>query len=109
MDSFKKVTIRTVAMAPQTEIFAGNKLILVTAAGIITGTLTDKNSEKPGDIAVSAMLDMIAEVNENEPEGNDGSLLLSDVTVINGNVRYNLPNLIVFYDQIIGATLGSSI
>lgn len=53
------------------------------------------------------MLDTIAEKYEADIEGNDGYMLLSDVTVINGNTRTNFEHMIVFYDQIIGVTLGT--
>ena len=83
MNSLKKMVICTLAMAPQTDMFANNQVILTTAAGVIAGTMVE------------------------EIEGNDGYMLLSDVTVINGNTRTNFEHMIVFYDQIIGMTLGT--
>jgi len=107
MDSLKKMIIRTLAVAPQTDMFANNQVILTTAAGVIAGKVVEENSEKQGDMIFSTMLDTIAEKYEADIEGNDGYMLLSNVTVINGNARTNLKNLIVFYDQIIGVTLGT--
>lgn len=108
MDSLKKMIIRTLAMAPQTDMFANNQVILTTAAGVITGKIVEENSEKQGDMIFSTILDTIMEKYEADIEGNDGYMLLSDVTVINGNARTTLKNLIVFYDQIIGVTLGTN-
>lgn len=107
MESLKKRVIRTMAAAPQTDLLKDNQVILTTAAGLIAGKMTEEDSQAHGDIVLSVMLEKITESYENEIEGNDGYLLLSDVTVINGNVRTNLPNMIVFYDQIIGVTLGT--
>ena len=107
MDSLKKMVIYTLAMAPQTDMFANNQVILTTPAGIIAGKIVEENSEKQSDMIFSTMLDTITEKYEADIEGNDGYMLLSDVTVINGNARTNFKNMIVFYDQIIGMTLGT--
>ena len=107
MDSLKKTIIRTLAMAPQIDMLTNNQVILTTAAGVIAGKIVEENSEKQGDMIYSKVLDAITEKYEADIEGNDGYMLLSDVTVINGNARTNLKNLIVFYDQIIGVTLGT--
>lgn len=107
MDSLKKTIIRTLAMAPQIDMLTNNQVILTTAAGVIAGTMVEENSEKQGDVIFSTMLKTIKEKYEADIEGNDGYMLLSDVTVINGNTRTNFEHMIVFYDQIIGVTLGT--
>lgn len=55
----------------------------------------------------TTMLDEISKNYKADIEGDDGYMLLSDVTVINGNTRTNFEHMIVFYDQIIGVTLGT--
>ena len=107
MDSLKKMIIRTLAVAPQTDMFANNQVVLTTAAGVIAGKIVEENSEKQGDLIFSTMLETIKEKYEADIEGNDGYMLLSDVTVINGNTRTSFEHMIVFYDQIIGMTLGT--
>lgn len=107
MDSLKKMIIRTLAVAPQTDMFSNNQVILTTAAGVIAGKIVEENSEKQSDMVFTTMLDEISKNYKADIEGDDGYMLLSDVTVINGNARTNLKNLIVFYDQIIGVTLGT--
>lgn len=125
--SLKKQIVDEVYAFMATEAFQGNYLILLTAAGTIlgkpvleteaqyedleNGMLNDKN-------AVALTFEMIDEskrqykkyVPDNSPlSGNDGYILLKDVTVrANDGVRLNFSTMIVFYDQIIGVTFGNT-
>lgn len=111
MESVKKKIVRTLAAITQTLPKTGDmfgdyqfQIVLTTAAGIIIGTVVEEKSEDIFGEVLFGVLDAITEKNEANTEGNDGFMLLSDVTIINGETRTKLNNLIVFYDQIIGAT-----
>lgn len=39
-------------------------------------------------------------------DGNDGYIALKNVTINNGKNPFNIPFLCVFYDQIIGVSIG---
>lgn len=113
MRTLKKQIILGLAKAPDLDALKGNTLILVTPLGVISGSLCDENSvgkDVAGEAFLLALTKKLAEgFGKENIEGNDGYLLLSDVKVqTGGNVTYNLPHLVVFYDQIIGVTLGGN-
>ena len=113
MRTLKKQIILGLATAPNMEALKDNKLILVTPIGVISGRLCDENNAGKGvagETFLSALTEKLAEgFGKENIEGNDGYLLLSDVKVqTGGNATYNLPHLVVFFDQIIGATLSGN-
>lgn len=121
--SLKKALILGMATAPTIETFQNNSLILLTAAGTISGTMlqnedlktladTDPNSAAAIAVATIARGSQKAfkkqEGSEHDVTGNDGYLILKDVTVTNfSGVTTRMGALVVFFDQIIGATLGT--
>ena len=112
MRTLKKTIIRGLAVATGLEALRNNKLVLVTPIGVISGYLCDEDNlgqDATGEVLLSTITEKLTtDFGEDNIEGNDGYLLLSDVKVQTGaNMTYNLPNLIVFYDQIIGVTLGN--
>lgn len=112
MNSLKKNIIKGLAFATDTEPLKGNKLILITPLGLVSGVLCDSDGTNPdpaGAQFLTILTEKIAEGYEaKDVQGNDGYLMLSNVTIKSGgNVSYNCNNLIVFYDQIIGVTLGN--
>jgi len=112
VETLKKQIVRTIAAAMQAEGMEQNKVIILTAGGLIAGTVySEENFSKtdlshclvPG-LAEAAVKDYDTSI----LDGNDGYLPLSDVTIKNGpNNSMKVPSLIVFYDQIIGITLGN--
>lgn len=91
-------------------------LILVTSAGVISGLPVTEHEEK-GTIT-SNLLDFIGTVIKEHKESNniedyklaeglDGFFSLKDVTIRSGNSTYTLPFLTVFYDQIVGVSVGN--
>ena len=112
MRTLKKTIIMGLATATELEALRDNKLILVTPFGVVSGYACDKenvNQDEVGASLLTALTEkMVDDFGKENIDGNDGYLILSDVTIrAAGNMTYNIPNLIVFYDQIIGATIGN--
>lgn len=94
-------------------------IIFVTSTGLISGipvayTGEDKeHSDYFDDIAklnhkISSEFKKKNSIPEGEfLDGNDGVLLLKDVTIKSGSATFNLPFLQLFFDQILGVTLGN--
>lgn len=118
--SMKKNVITTFAdVSAQVE----NNLILMTPMGIICGKISEAEvptAEELNEIrgyatieegaAITATILSAARNNYGETPvvGNDGYLALTDVTVKSPiGQTFKIGNLVVFYDQIIGITLGS--
>lgn len=96
------------------------RLLLVTAAGVISGV--------PAELPIDAEYDDLADGqvlckyfhdtvkkyrtyhgvpdSESAP-GNDGAITLQDVVITNALGTIDIPFLVVFYDQIIGVSLGN--
>lgn len=121
--SLKKSVILGMANATTVDMLNGNSVILMTAAGMISGTLveksdlesfdqTDKDSLTAFTVATLAQKSKEAFDKQSDSElnvtGNDGYIVLKDVHVTNlsGQTMF-LGALTVFFDQIIGITLGS--
>ena len=115
----KKTIIEKMYALLLTDEFKGNKLVISTANGIITGVpeqyLSEYNKTKSPEILAEAILYRVIErvtdeyreqygLQDSCPQ-NDGFIFLKDVTIASGNSITDLTNLIVFYDQIIGITL----
>jgi hypothetical protein len=92
----------------------------LTPSGIISGRLLKRsNGEKPTDgkdliaEAVESFSKKYKEVYniENFVPGNDGFVILEDVTIrqIGSDSIFKLEQLTVFYDQIVGISLGKVI
>lgn len=106
--SLKKGLITDFTIATTLKGFADNSVILVTPAGIITGKPCIEPNAPESDAGLS-LIAQIADgsVNEKEPTSpNDGFVLLQDVELQSNGQKYNFVALAVFYDQIIGVSLG---
>lgn len=111
--TLKKTIILGLAAATKVETLKNNKLLLVTPFGLVSGYLCDEENVNPVDAGAVLLNSLTKKLTEDfgkeNIDGNDGYLILSDVAIrTSENVTFNCPNLIVFYDQIIGATLGST-
>lgn len=115
--SLKKNVIVSFASSLSTAGLEKNNIILTTSAGLISGrplppeTDFDKAGQDDRPMSadeIYAMLLRIADENfDGDVEGNDGYLMLTDAKIRNQNTTYNLGSVVVFYDQIIGVSLGS--
>lgn len=112
MNSLKKQIIQTIAGATMVEGLTGNSVIVLTAAGVISGRLamTDPSDQisQPQDIIPALVKNVVADNNPETVSGNDGFLVLEHASVRNVSGQCtNVDSLVLFYDQIIGITLGS--
>ena len=99
----------------------GNKLLLLTPAGLISGDYSPHTEQKTNgtDIAQNDIPIMmqhalisqaIKQVEEDETErvfDETCAIILTDVTITNGNTNTKMPTLLVFADQIIGVSFGN--
>lgn len=115
MDSLKKNTILSFSRIPSIKGMENNDVILITAAGAISGTLikeTYADNDIEGILNTAATNSAIGYrkergIADNVPlDGNDGFITLKDVTIRNGNTVLRQPFLCVFFDQIIGVSIG---
>lgn len=104
MDDLKKKIVA--AMACASGIREQDRIKLVTQAGVIDGKVVREFGENLSDNGKinARILDKVVDAS-----GDDSSMLdfvfLSDVTVLNGNTKFSIENLIVFTDEIIGVCL----
>lgn len=116
MDSFKKNLIFTFQALPNVEGLENNRLIIFTAAGTFLGTPVYKETEKDNEsvkimnsFVYGAAEDYRKENNlpADQPlDGDDGCIILSDVTLITGGSQYSIPVATIFFDQVIGISWG---
>ena len=121
--SHKKSVIQGMANATTVDMFKENSVILLTAAGMISGKLIEKSDLESFDqtdksalstFTVSTITQKSKEEFDKQSDselnvtGNDGYIILKDVHVTNvsGQTMF-FSALTVFFDQIIGVTLGS--
>lgn len=106
----------SVALASSTKVegMTKNQLIVITGAGTIIGRLASED-----DTEAQKLLPNLANLltedykkefldsSEDLPD-NDGFLVLVDAQLLtSANNTVNFPSIIVFFDQIIGITVGS--
>ncbi len=112
--SLKKSLIQALLSLSADEEMGNHQLILTTAAGNICGNPVLQNIQND-DSNTSSIISHFCEnvtnayLKENpEMAENDGYIVLSDVRIrsTSGNVITNLPVMVIFYDQIIGASIG---
>lgn len=110
--SMKKEMIISFMTLPKVDGLTNNKLILSTSCGIMQGEpLNDADFEN------NLLANLVTEFAKNYFEkysinpdestpNNDGYIALKNVT-FQGNPGYNMPFLVVFYDQILGVSIGN--
>lgn len=117
--SLKKTLIHQYLLLAERDELKGNVITLITTAGTIIGTIIEKNPAEEmqsTDDFLPTINEQIKsqyystfELEENKtlPE-NDGFFCLKNVSLISGTgarpINFNFLN--VFYDQIIGITIG---
>lgn len=121
--SLKKSLILAMSCIPKVEGLEENNLILTTSAGIISGKvpseqeIDDENSlcgvlYKICDNTKEEYLKNISSTDtDSEPVivGNDGYIILKDVKIksTSSDTITHMHSMVVFYDQIIGVTIGN--
>ncbi len=98
------------------ELNDNEQFIVVTSAGVASGKplLNGENALLPN--YAQFLVDTVHEyrsnngISEDEPLcGDDGFIVLTDVTLNASNLITHMPYLIVFTDQIVGISIGSFI
>ncbi|MDU7338076.1 MAG: hypothetical protein E7L17_08180 [Clostridium sp.] len=127
--SLKKNIVSHMYSSLFSEFLESNSLILLTPMGVIKGKPVDvkealdkvsKNTDFSKLSSSEISCGAIAQLTENAADeyqkefsisfplkGNDGYIILKNVTFDNSNKSYNLPALVVFFDQIIGITIAN--
>lgn len=113
--SLKKSLISSYYVMPSTEALAGNSIIVVTPCGIITGKpLSDNESDSNIDFMQKVNSSITENYrtdsgisNDQAIPGSDGFFMLKDAKIISGSVTTNIGFINVFYDQVIGISLGN--
>lgn len=117
--SLKKILINDLSLLSLPGEFGKNQLVLITAAGTISGELIEKIDGEQKEFSSSDVIAKFIEKvgtdykkeheisDEQWIEGNDGYIVLKNVTIRNGSATTNIPVLAVFFDQIIAASVGN--
>lgn len=110
--SLKKLICKAMAVSTTIEGLDKNDVIFLTPIGMVMGKPVSKDEVKKNVIFRVANDIEVDYRDTNNLKGtalpnNDGYICLENVTVRNLNSTYGLNSLILFYDQIIGVSLGS--
>lgn len=119
--SLKKSLIIAMSCIPKVEGLEENNLILTTSAGIISGKvpseqeIDDENSlcGVLYEICDNTKEEYLKNISSTDSEpvivGNDGYIILKDVKIrsTSSDTITNMHFMVVFYDQIIGVTIGN--
>jgi len=93
-----------------------NQLVVLTGAGVISGNPVEKGTidETSPKTFVSALTQMTFEQYKSDYSidsslpGNDGFFALKDAVLRTGsNTTYNIGEVIIFFDEIIGVSIGT--
>ncbi len=109
----KKILIAGLSSIPDAdESLNNNELILFTSNGMITGKFVNHKkieSSTPSDTIFQGLFKVFDKTfsEKNLQNASNSFILLKDVTITNGSATSNLTYLVVFTDQIIGATIGT--
>jgi len=116
--SMKKYLVMEFADAPNMDLKSGKvgEAHFFTSFGVISGRSLDNPGEVSDKSTASELFAKHAaeiyqkeycEENTGFAPGNDGYVVLVDVTIRTiTNQHYYMPSMVLFYDQIIGMTLG---
>lgn len=119
--SLKKSLIIAMSCFPKVEGLEENNLILTTSAGIISGKvpseqeIDDENSlcGVLYEICDNTKEEYLKNISSTDSEpvivGNDGYIILKDVKIrsTSSDTITHMNFMVVFYDQIIGVTIGN--
>ncbi|MDL2219617.1 hypothetical protein LJC04_04725 [Ruminococcaceae bacterium OttesenSCG-928-O06] len=103
--TFKKMLCAGYADA----VAPGDVLVVLTAAGLVSGTPVPQPMEGPSVYAGINRAAFTAYEAQFQPEsplgGNDGCFMLVDVVLRTGDGALSLPHMMVFYDSVIGISI----
>ncbi len=118
MHSLKKDIIIKLSMIPLLQGMENNNIIVMTSAGTYTGKIISNEDDTP-EIALPFvnMLSELADqyrqdnhIDENTLlDGNDGYLILKDVQLRTNGPIINMPFVVLFFDQIVGISIGNEV
>ena len=110
-NSLKKSMIMGFSLLPTIDALKGNKLVLLTPAGVVTGILEEEDAEdmKTASGLIKSTVSTVEDnyFKESTVENNDGFMLLRQVTLMIGNNTFNFESFVVFFDQIIGVSIAA--
>jgi len=107
--SLKKHVILNFALSIGIEALEKNKLIVVTSAGVFTGKLNKEDKEDNSNHFFSILLEKITDNFEGSLSNlapDDGYIVLKEAMLNSGGIKYNISRIVIFYDQIVGITIG---
>ena len=114
MQSLKKELITRFCALSTVEGLESNRVVLLTPAGMIIGDLITENEETETNSLLSNFSYDIAHgyreennLPDNPLDGSDGFLCLKNVSIKSGTATFNIPYMNVFFDQIVGVSLGN--
>lgn len=119
--SLKKSLIIAMSCIPKVEGLEENNLILTTSAGIISGKVPSEQEVDDENSLCGVLYEICDNTKEeylknisstdSEPVivGNDGYIILKDVKIrsTSSDTITHMNFMVVFYDQIIGVTIGN--
>lgn len=114
-ESLKKEIILKLSIATELEELKTNSIILITSIGIITGNINDSDKDESdvssfllGKLVSNSIVSYKEKHNlgDSPLKGNDGVIVLKDAIITNNGLDAHFKELAVFYDQIIGITIG---
>ena len=101
------------------KILPGNKVVLLTTAGLISADFVFTNDEEPEKTAIlrnlmrgisEALSGTTKNANPEPPHliGDKDSIMLKNVIIIgSGNSKITIPSMILYYKDIIGISIGN--
>ncbi|MBC8589369.1 hypothetical protein [Paratissierella segnis] len=114
--TLKKEIIMNFALSTNLEELKDSSIVLLTAAGTIIGKVANIKTDENGELTevIPALINTVVKnfkeksSIEGSLPGNDGYILLQNAKVLHNNgSTTNIAHLTVFFDHIIGVTIGS--
>ncbi len=108
-ESFVFATLATISLKTEQVDFTNNSLIVVTAAGIITGTyVSDKMKEALEDNATYITFENIGTLAKESCDNTQKAILLTNATLITSQgIENHFNYLYVFVDDILALSYGN--
>lgn len=113
MKSLKAKIISELSALSIKERFPDDKIILVTSSGVISGTPILNDTRSSASRCTHQFVQSIKDahyrsLSENTVSNNDDFIELEDAVLFAGAVEHRFPHLVVFFDQIVAASLGQT-
>jgi len=117
--SLKKELIMDFSLLPNFQVLEKNRIYLATAMGLISGRVPseEETEDKTNPIMAFAQIchnttnTYRAELSLSETDklpGDEGYIFLVDVEIKSQNLTYKMPFMTIFFDQIIGISIGNA-